>query len=200
MKPQGDEARAIPGRRLRARWLRWTRMAAVGLLFTGGCNAPLPLVTMEPAEPQPSFVEQQLAKFAERSTRAMERLSQIQEARTPQIEKASLPANLPRGLKRKVDLDAVAPVHMIAADLARRADFGFEVLGKEPTSPVMVDVGVTQQSVVDVLRSIGLQAGTRADVVVDMADRRVLVEYVGRRGSHDAQVAQPGDVGEGSGS
>ncbi len=61
--------------------------------------------------------------------------------------------------------------------LADRAGYEMMVNGDLPPAPVVITLDVRQKMVIDVLRDVGLQAGMRADVVVDPERRVVELNY-----------------------
>ena len=62
-------------------------------------------------------------------------------------------------------------------------------LGAKPATPVVVDIAVTNKPVIEILRSIGLQLGPRANIHVNSADKIVELSY--------SPVTGLGDVAQG---
>ena len=85
--------------------------------------------------------------------------------------------NAPIELRRAITVSWVGPVEQITKTLSDRASYTFEVLGDQPPVPVVVNINVTNKPIVDVLRDIGLQLGTRANVRVDSNRRVVELHY-----------------------
>ena len=133
----------------------------------------------------PDKVSMMLAQAADRSSTALETLAAVEQKRTPQASVAPIP-NAPAELRRAVTVNWIGPADQITKMMADRAGYRFIPLGTAPAVPMVVSINVENKPVIDILRSIGLQLGTRADVRVD-SDRRVIeMQYV--------SVAGPGDV------
>lgn len=125
----------------------------------------------------PDPVSLRLAAAVDRASAALQTLAAVEQARNPGIAVQGVPY-APQELRRTVTLDWVGPVEPILHRLADRAGYEFNVNGDVPPSPVVVTVRAKQKSVVEVLRDVGLQAGTRADVAVDPERRLVELSYV----------------------
>lgn len=126
------------------------------------------------AEPDP--VGLRLASAADRASSALQTLASVEQARTPAVAIQSVPA-APQELRRSVSVEWVGPIEPLARRLADRAGYRFSVNGDAPPAPLVVNVMAKQQSVVEVLRDIGLQAGTRADIAVDVDHKLVELNY-----------------------
>jgi defect-in-organelle-trafficking protein DotD len=61
--------------------------------------------------------------------------------------------------------------------LADRASYSFVTIGNKPPTPLVVNVDVQNQPVIEVLRDIGLQMGVRSDVKVDAERRMIELHY-----------------------
>lgn len=130
----------------------------------------------------PDKISLMLADAADRSSTALQTLAAIEQQRTPNIAQAPI-ENAPPELMRAITLNWVGPVEPVLKALADRASYGFQVVGNAPPVPPIVTVKVENKPVIEVLRSIGLQMGTRADVTVDGGGRMVEIHYVGPNGS-----------------
>ena len=126
------------------------------------------------AEPDP--VGLRLASAADRASAALQTLASVEQARTPGVAIQSVPA-APQELRRSVSVEWVGPIEPLTQKLADRAGYRFHVNGAAPPAPVVVNIVAKQKSVVEVLRDVGLQAGTRADVSVDVDQKVVELNY-----------------------
>ena len=117
-----------------------------------------------------------LAEAADRASVALETLAAVEQSRSPGIAVAPI-ADAPAELRRAMTVNWVGPVEPIGKTLADRAGYGFSVIGDPPPVPVVVSVDVENKPVIDILRSIGLQLGQRADVKVDAARKLVEIHY-----------------------
>lgn len=124
----------------------------------------------------PDKVSLMLAEAADRSSAALQTLAAIEQARTPDVAVAPI-ASAPIELKRAVTTSWVGPVEPVVKMLADRASYGFQTVGNPPPVPIIVSIAVENKPVIEVLRSIGLQLGVRADVTVDSERQIVEVHY-----------------------
>lgn len=152
-------------------------VAVVALATLAGC-APLnfnqKVDQQMVAEPDP--VSLRLASAADRASAALQTLASVEQARTPAVSIQSVPS-APQELRRSVSVEWVGPIEPLAQKLADRAGYRFRVNGAAPPAPVVVHVIAKQKSVVEVLRDVGLQAGTRADIAVDVDQKVVELNY-----------------------
>lgn len=124
----------------------------------------------------PDKVSSMLADAADRASDALEKLAAVEYAKSPGVAVAPV-AGPPRELRRAVTVNWIGPVEPISKTLADRASYHFTVVGAEPPTPLVVSIDVENTPVVDVLRDIGLQMGTRADIRVDVERRAVELHY-----------------------
>ena len=103
---------------------------------------------------------------------ALQTLASVEQARNPGAN-LQMPPSAPVELRRIVSVDWTGPIEPIVQTLADRAGYQLQVNGGKPPVPVVVSLTAREKSVIEVLRDLGLQAGQRADVVVD-PDRRIV--------------------------
>ncbi len=129
----------------------------------------------------PDSVSLMLAEAADKASTALETLAAVEQARAPGI--AVGPAtDVPPELNRAVTVNWVGPVEPITKQLSDRAGYTFQILGNPPPIPLVVSVDTENKPVIDILRSIGLQLGMRADIKVDAARKMVEVHYAPNTG------------------
>lgn len=150
------------------------------LLVLAGCGRPLRVEPQVAA--QPDKVSAMLAEAADRASVALETLAAVEQARTPAIAVGPI-ENAPPELERAITVNWAGPVEPITRKLADRAGYTFQTIGTPPAVPTVVSVDVENRPVIDVLRSIGLQLGSRADVRVDGARRVVEIHYAPNAGA-----------------
>lgn len=126
------------------------------------------------AEPDP--VALRLAMAADHATAALQTLASIEQAKNPGVAVQTAPS-APQELRRVMSVSWVGPIEPLAQSLADRAGYQFQVNGSKPPVPVVVSVEAREKSVVEILRDLGLQAGRRADIVVDTERRVVELNY-----------------------
>ncbi len=125
---------------------------------------------------EPDPVSLRIADAVDKVSASLETLAKVEQARTPNASVSSIP-NAPIELKRTVSVEWTGPIEPIAKRLAARAGYSFNVNGKKPPVPVIVNIVSFQEQIVEVLRNIGLQAGKRADIIIDTENRVVEVSY-----------------------
>ena len=117
-----------------------------------------------------------LAEAADRASTAIETLAAVEQARSPDIAVAPI-NNAPAELRRAMTVNWVGPVEPIGKTLADRAGYNFVSVGDAPPVPIVVSLDVENKPVIDILRSVGLQLGQRADIKVDGERRVVEIHY-----------------------
>ena len=113
-----------------------------------------------------------MAEAADRASVALETLAAVEQARSPGIAVAPI-ADAPMEVRRAMTVNWVGPVEPIGKTIADRAGYAFVTVGDAPPVPIVVSLDVENKPVIDILRSIGLQLGQRADIKVD-AERKVV--------------------------
>lgn len=143
-------------------------------LGLGACEA------LPRSEPQlvvePNRVDLRLAEAADRATKAMETLAEVEQAKNP-VPLAQRLDDVPPELRRTVTITWVGPVEPITKRMAERAGYRFTTLGSAPAVPIIVRIDVVNHPIIDVLRDIGLQMNGRGSVVLDGENRVVEVNY-----------------------
>ena len=122
-----------------------------------------------------------LADAADRASSALETLAAVEQARSPGIAVNPIP-DAPSELRRAITLDWVGPAEQVTKTLADRAGYVFNTVGNPPPVPIIVTLNVENKPVIDVLRSLGLQFGQRADLKVDAQARVVEMHYAPNTG------------------
>lgn len=170
------------------RSIRFLIVCVVTGLLATACTSPFPYQVRDPQlVAQPDKVSMMLAQAADKASNALESLAAVEQTRTPA---ASVPAivGAPPELNRAVTINWVGPVDQLTNLLANKASYRFEVLGSVPATPIVVSVDVTNKPIIEVLRSIGLQLGARADVHVDSVGRIVELSYPPVTGAGDVSA------------
>ncbi len=147
--------------------------SALVALILSAC-APQKVDQQLVATPDP--VALRLASAVDKASIALQTLASVEQARNPNVSIATFPS-APQELRRTVSVDWHGPIEPITRQLADRAGYQFQVNGDVPPAPVVVSLVARQKSVVEVLRDVGLQAGQRADIVVDTERRVVELNY-----------------------
>jgi defect-in-organelle-trafficking protein DotD len=124
----------------------------------------------------PQKTDALLADAADRATKALESLAQIEKAKNPGKGDSSIP-NAPTELRRSITLAWNGPAEPAVKLLADRASYAFETVGNAPPSGVMVNIDVRATPIITVLRSVGAQLGNRATLKVDPNARVIELQY-----------------------
>ncbi len=124
----------------------------------------------------PDKVSVMLAQAADRASIALETLASIEQTRTPAAIEHPV-TNIPPELKRGITVNWVGPVENILKTVSNRASYKFSIIGEAPANDVVISLDIENKPIFDVLRSIGLQLGTRADVQVDSKAQTVELKY-----------------------
>ncbi|MEA1938878.1 MAG: DotD/TraH family lipoprotein [Pseudomonadota bacterium] len=140
----------------------------------GGCAADK---GRELAVLEPDPITLRLAEAADKASAALQTLAMVEQART-EIINIPVVDEAPDELTRPVSITWVGPIEPVAKRLAERVGYGFNCIGATPTIPVVINIDALQVPVIEVLRDIGLQAGSRAELAVDAQNEMVEVRYV----------------------
>lgn len=127
-----------------------------------------------PATPDPA--EARLVEAAERAERALASLARALPVSDPQSGLPD-PDSVPAALRRPVTVDWSGPIEALTAELARRAGYRFAEAGRSPARPLIVTVEAHREPLIAVLRDAGLRAGGAATLIVDAANRTVLLDW-----------------------
>lgn len=143
-------------------------------LLLGGCSQSRHIGRQMVVEPDP--VALKLSSAVDRASAALQTLAAIEQHKTP-LATVSPVSGVPKELLRTMSVEWTGPIEPIVKTVADRTGYKFAVMGLKPPVPVVVQVSSVEKSAIDVLRDIGLQAGTRADVVVNADSRTIEVSY-----------------------
>lgn len=157
-------------------------------LAGGGCTSVLrddPQIVASPDK-----VSLMLAQAADKASVALETLAAVEYARTPSASVGPI-ENAPPELRRAMTLSWVGPVEPLTKMMADRAGYGYMTLGAEPPVPMVVSVNVENTPIIDILRSVGLQMGTRANLRVDSENKVIEVQYGPGMDSAEAALSAP---------
>ncbi|MGH8156540.1 MAG: DotD/TraH family lipoprotein [Rhodanobacter sp.] len=145
-------------------------LTSIALLLCG-CATP-------PAKPPQDPAANQLASAAQDIRASLTQLADAEQY----DKKGRLPGtpdttpSLP-GLTASMSMPWDGPIEPIVSRLATQGGYLAEFSGKKPTLPILVSLGTQPATLSQMLRNVGLQAGDRADVVVDPARKTVEVIY-----------------------
>lgn len=167
-------------------------MLLVSVALLAGCADG----TVRVKDPQlvatPDKVDAMLAQAADKAASSLETLAAVEQKRTPSASIAPV-TGAPPELMRAITINWIGPADQITNTLANRAGYKFQVLGEITSTPLVVSIDVTNQPLIEVLRSIGLQLGARADIRVDSNAKRIELMYAPTSGVGDVVNPLPMD-------
>ena len=117
-----------------------------------------------------------LAEAADKASNSLETLAAIEQERSPGVAVQPI-HNAPEELSRAITITWVGPPEQILRKLADRASYNFVALGNRPPVPLVVNIDVQNEPVIEILRNVGLQLGVRADVKVDSERKIIELHY-----------------------
>ncbi|MDE2030420.1 MAG: DotD/TraH family lipoprotein [Alphaproteobacteria bacterium] len=162
------------------------KIAAVlaAMLLLAGCSSwdqafsPSEPPPVENVATQPDIVSVKIAEAAAKASKALDEIAHIDREAHPDIPPMKTDyASAGPNLMQPVSVRWSGPIEQIARTLAERAGMRFHVKGREPPTPLIVNVNAYQEPILHILRDIGLQAGTRADLSIDQNEGVVEVRY-----------------------
>ena len=141
-----------------------------------GCSTPWNYGSTSPVVATPDAVSVRLADAADKVGNALQSLASVEQTRTP----APLPPTMPApddGLKTPITVSWEGPIAPLLLRLANRAGYQYQQVGPVPGTPITVSINVVGKPILEILRDAGLQAGTKANLLVDSNRRLVELEY-----------------------
>ena len=187
-----NEARLVSGARNKGRkqekmTLRTNILLMAGAVFLlGGCadfqarwdGTYTSQRELKPMAAEPDIVTIKLAQAADKASKALDDIATIEQQKNPAVP--PMPddyLNAAPNMMQPVSLRWSGPLEQVTRTLAERAGLRFRVKGSQPATPVVVTVDAYQQPILHILRDIGLQAGSRADLAIDQTEGVVEVRY-----------------------
>ena len=117
-----------------------------------------------------------LLAAAERTSTALDRLSLVEQTRTPVPDPGRV-VQAPAGIDRRANISWNGPIAPLVARIAAEGGYQFRTIGNPPPVPVVVDITRDDEELVEILRDVGYQATGRALVSIDVAQRMIEVRY-----------------------
>ena len=124
----------------------------------------------------PDKVSLMLAEAADKASNALESLAAVEQSRAPAVAVQPI-HNAPPELRRAMTINWIGPADALLKQLADRASYSFVSVGAKSPVPLVVNIDAENKPVIDLLRSVGLQLGMRADVKVDSVKKMVELHY-----------------------
>lgn len=156
-----------------SRCLNISMLLLSGTIITG-CSQFDPLV--KPVATEPDLIGERIAQSADMAARALNDIAGIERQRTPMKQVPDY-IDAPTNFTQPITVRWSGPIDQIVRTLANKAGASFSTKGRMPATPLIVNLDVYQQPLIQVLRDIGLQAGQRADLSVDSQRSIVEIRY-----------------------
>lgn len=163
--------------------IRITRLLFISLFLIqlGACSTEKKIKGDPQFVAEPDKVSLMLAQAADKAANALETLASVEQSKAPDISVAPID-NAPPALKRPMTVSWTGPVEPITRKIADHGSYFFRTIGTPPPVPLVVSVNTENQPIIDILRSIGLQLGVRADIRVDAQKQLVEIHYAPNTG------------------
>ncbi len=149
---------------------------ALLLSFISGC------VTNPPKVDEPVSQKDQSLMMLQKTASSIQ-MSLTQLAEAEQYEKMKLKPNEPRvhkqipGMEMLVTMPWSGTIEQAVSKLAGFSGYDVKFMGKPPIIPILVQISRDPATVSDHLNNIGIQADSRADIIVDPNQKIVEVRY-----------------------
>ncbi len=132
----------------------------------------------QPVATEPDIVSVKLAQAADKAAKSLDSIANIEQQKNPAAKPLEVDyTNASPSVLQPVTLRWSGPIDQVARTLAERAGMRFRIVGRKPDIPLVVNIDAYQQPILHVLRDVGLQAGSRADLSVNQNEGVVEVRY-----------------------
>lgn len=119
----------------------------------------------------------QLAEAAVSISDSMYEMTQIEKNLLPHMHQKCLAIpNIP-AFQIRASIDWSGPIEEIIARVAKAAHYSFHTLGKQPAIPILVNLSVRDHTLVEILRNLDYQAGTKGTIHVYPSRHMVELHY-----------------------
>jgi defect-in-organelle-trafficking protein DotD len=121
--------------------------------------------------------EIKLTEAATSVTHSLHQLAEIEEASKPAQPHLPPPDPASYGMEGLASIDWNGPIEPLVTQVATASHYRLRVLGNEPAIPIIVSLSKKNVPLADVLRDAGLQAGSRAEVIVFPSSKTIELRY-----------------------
>lgn len=151
-------------------------LTGVAALSLSGCGTTQETKKSEKTGPAPLSIDARIAQSAEMVSKSMRELSAIEiasAAKTP-----STTNKAPVGLDKKLNVKWNGPVGQFMSEAAKVSNgYSLVVRGKEPAIPVIINMDKKAATLFEVIKDAAIQSGVRANIVIDAANKLLILEY-----------------------
>lgn len=153
------------------------RLALISLISLAACSHN----TQAPAPEQPNHDDEVIgsiiAEHAKRAADATHNLALLAQSESPPQQPGLLALDVPPQLLRRITLTWNGPIAPLVNRLAQEAGYSFQVRGTPPAAMVTVRIYKHMRTIKELIDEVGLQAGARATVYVDVGRGMVELRY-----------------------
>lgn len=146
-------------------------------LFLVGCSSSHAGLPVGDPTLGPDPAEATLAEAATSVNKSLINLDQMQQATTPLPPTYQPPDPASYGMSNLVTIDWNGPIEPLLTQVADATGYTVNVLGKQPTTPIIVTVIAKNRPIGEVLRDAGYQCGDKADIVIFPATKIIELRY-----------------------
>ena len=157
----------------------------MGLVSLSACSSPvdktriMTYITTDsaPVSTTDADTENQLAQAAQSVSQSLENLSAVEIAAHPST-KIAPPANAHRiGMAQTASLDWSGPIQALLKKIADTSGYRLQILGKQPSIPVIVAISKHNVALATILRDAIFQAQQQADINVYPSSKIIELRY-----------------------
>tara|TARA_A100001015_G_scaffold286474_1_gene355214 strand:+ start:3340 stop:3840 length:501 start_codon:yes stop_codon:yes gene_type:complete len=111
------------------------------------------------------------------STRAVQKLSQLERAAKPYVRPKPAPNPVKLGMDQRVSIDWTGPVEPVLQRLAENAHYRVNTLGQAPVVPILVSLNRQNTFLSDVIQDISYQIQRQADINIVASEKLIELRY-----------------------
>src|SRR3990167_2363519 len=119
----------------------------------------------------------QLAEAAVSISDSMYQMAQVEKNQLPHSKPNHLAIPNIRALQVRASVDWSGPIEEITARIAKAANYKFHTIGKAPAIPILVNLTVKDDTLVEILINLDYQAGKKGSIHVYPSRRMVELHY-----------------------
>jgi len=122
-------------------------------------------------------VRQNLIQAAESDEDSLRTLAEAQHSKKANLINTNPLVTAQGCMGGRINLDWSGPIEPLLNKIATMTEYQVKVLGNKPAIPVLISITARDRMVADIIKDTGLQAGTRADLVVYPLSRVIELRY-----------------------
>jgi len=151
----------------------------IAIILLASCRSSGSIIMKPPLNGPSDDATIKLAEAASSVSDSLLEMAQVEKVIYRPRTKSTL-LNIPNAfnLQARASVDWSGPIAEVTARVAKAAKYRLRVLGKEPAVPILIELNIKDQSLVEILRNIDYQAGKKADLYVYPNSQVVELRYV----------------------